>query len=296
MTSTREPPASSPPLDDLLRREFVDLRLDDYAPLFSCIAAEQSPINDSASSSCHGVVQYWDHQPDDDVSSLLETTRQACKRAGVPWHFFDHDAASAFLAQELGPAYRRAYDKCLHPAQRSDFFRYCFLYRRGGMWLDADLVLTASPAFLLNCPRPVFFQRKDFHGGITNAFLYTPPGDPVFASIVATCLGHLEDETFYRDCATNRDILSSTGVIMINRVVASYAHAHLASNTPSDCPMRLIDETTHQQFIERGERFLGRPLAYKRTKKAWQAWCREAPGNPLEPDTLRQLKESTLRR
>ena len=279
-------------LADLCQRAFHDVRFEEYETLISHIAGITPPLEQHLFSPCGPVIQYWDHNPDEQVQKLLGATEAKCTENKIGWEFFDDARARDFLRHELGTEYLQAYQHCIHAAQRSDFFRYCYLYLNGGMWLDADLVLVASPAPLIGQTVPVFLQRPT-HGGITNWFLATPARHPLFAQLLEVCLRNLADESHRAQCAEQRDILTSTGVVAINRVVARYAHDHLRKKNQQQQPFFVIDHDLHDRFIMQGGEWLGQELAYKKDHRAWQRWCAEAPHNPLDPSRQEQLRRST---
>ena len=276
----------------LCQRAFCDVRFDEYQILFSHIAQSCPAIEEDFGEPCGALIQYWDHDPDPQVQTLLDATASQCHRHGVDWKCFDDAGAQAFLRHEMGNEYLEAYRHCLHPAQRSDFFRYCYLYRHGGMWLDADLVLIDSPAPLIGQRLPVFLQRPT-HGGITNWFLATPARHPLFANLLEVCLRNLADERCRARCAEQRDILTSTGVVAINRVVARHAHEHVCQGASDHPPFIVINHAQHDRLIMSGSQWLGQKLAYKRDHRSWQNWCAEAALNPLAPARQEQLRRST---
>jgi hypothetical protein len=53
---------------------------------------------------------------------------------------FDDDDARRFIAKRFRGRYVAAFDRCQHPAMRSDYFRLCYMYELGGFYVDADEV------------------------------------------------------------------------------------------------------------------------------------------------------------
>jgi mannosyltransferase OCH1-like enzyme len=88
------------------------------------------------------LVRYW-HDPDDlppDVSECLATW-EPLRRDGVSVHTFNDKSASRFIADRFTSLEVSAFERCRHPAMRSDYFRMCFLFAEGGLYVDADDVL-----------------------------------------------------------------------------------------------------------------------------------------------------------
>ncbi len=47
----------------------------------------------------------------------------------------------AYIAERYGPREVAAFERCRHPAMRSDYLRMCFVLAEGGLYVDADDVL-----------------------------------------------------------------------------------------------------------------------------------------------------------
>lgn len=51
---------------------------------------------------------------------------------------FDDTSARRFIEDRFSAQHLRAFDRCVHPAMRADYFRLCFMLRFGGLYVDAD--------------------------------------------------------------------------------------------------------------------------------------------------------------
>jgi mannosyltransferase OCH1-like enzyme len=60
---------------------------------------------------------------------------------GVAFRLFDDESAAAFIRARYGSQETAAFERCRHPAMRSDYLRMCFLLQEGGLYVDADDVL-----------------------------------------------------------------------------------------------------------------------------------------------------------
>src|ERR1700730_10750757 len=58
---------------------------------------------------------------------------------------FDDVTAARFIAEHFSALHVLAFKKCQHPAMRSDFFRYAFMLKVGGFYVDADDVYLGGP-------------------------------------------------------------------------------------------------------------------------------------------------------
>lgn len=105
--------------------------------LLSCSTARRTPL--PAAPIPRVIVQFWHDSADvpQDVSECLDSwgplIECGCRRV-----LFDDDTARVFIAKFLGSTHAAAFDRCLHPAMRCDYFRLCWMLLRGGFYVDAD--------------------------------------------------------------------------------------------------------------------------------------------------------------
>ncbi|MCP5537700.1 MAG: hypothetical protein H7A51_15885 [Akkermansiaceae bacterium] len=85
------------------------------------------------------IVQFWDDldRLPHDVRGCMESWRKL-EQAGFDLQIYDDSSAREFIRIHLGSRYEKAYDKCYHPSMKSDYFRYAFIFVKGGFYVDAD--------------------------------------------------------------------------------------------------------------------------------------------------------------
>lgn len=91
------------------------------------------------------LVQFWHDLTDvpPDVRRCLNSWDRL-RDEGFVLQLFDDASAVAFIADRYGPDERAAFESCTHPAMRSDYFRMCFIFAEGGLYVDADDVLVGD--------------------------------------------------------------------------------------------------------------------------------------------------------
>jgi len=97
------------------------------------------------------IIQFWNDlgQLPSDVRECVESWSKL-ERQGFERFLFDERQARAFIAQRLGPRCENAYDRCSHHAMQADYFRLCYIFVEGGIYVDADDLYSASDVeFLL---------------------------------------------------------------------------------------------------------------------------------------------------
>lgn len=92
------------------------------------------------------IVQFWDDldRLPDDVKACMESWRQL-EHCGFEIEVFDESLAKNFIRRHLGDRYEKAFDKCYHPSMMSDYFRYSYVFVKGGFYIDADDVYHGNP-------------------------------------------------------------------------------------------------------------------------------------------------------
>lgn len=91
------------------------------------------------------LVRFW-HDPYDvpsDVHDCLKSWDRLLDQ-GFTFRMFDDSSAATYIAERYGPREIAAFERCRHPAMRSDYLRMCFVLAEGGLYVDADDVLLGS--------------------------------------------------------------------------------------------------------------------------------------------------------
>lgn len=90
-------------------------------------------------------MQFWH-----DLGQLPEDVRECIsswsrwKTSGIDHRVFDAADAERFISRSLGLDHARAFERCYHPAMQADYFRLCYLFVEGGLYVDADDVCIVS--------------------------------------------------------------------------------------------------------------------------------------------------------
>lgn len=62
------------------------------------------------------------------------------------YHFYDDEACEQFMREELDRDVYTAYMKCPLVVMKADLWRYCIIYKYGGIYADMDTVAMRSPS------------------------------------------------------------------------------------------------------------------------------------------------------
>jgi len=109
---------------------------------------QPSPLSSSAwsASAPKRIVQFWDdlQRLPQDVEACMDSWRQL-EQSGFELEVFDKKSASNFIRSRLGARFEDAFNKCYHPSMMSDYFRYSYVFVKGGFYIDADDVYHGTP-------------------------------------------------------------------------------------------------------------------------------------------------------
>ena len=166
-------------------------------------------------------------------------------------HLFTDDDCSNFIRDNFEPNVLSAY-KCLKPgAYKADLWRYCIIYKKGGVYTDIKLemkiplyeVLEKHPVIYvqdtLSFPRARVPGVSNFLYGLSpppnvlttstplyNGFLASPPGNPVFKA----CIDEIVESCKNRDYKQN--MFDITGPYQLGRMVDNYKGESFSRNSP----------------------------------------------------------------
>ena len=106
------------------------------------IDEERLHVDSSENAIPKKILQYW-HDPADlpaDVRECMASWEQLAER-GFEFFLYDDVSAAEYIAGRYGKREQDAFERCAHPAMRSDYLRLCFIVEEGGLYVDADDVL-----------------------------------------------------------------------------------------------------------------------------------------------------------
>lgn len=125
------------------------------------------------------------------IYSLLEMNPE------FDYYLYSDDACRKFIKDNFNEDVVEAFDTLIPGAYKSDLWRYCILYKLGGVYLDIKFK-TLAPLIPLIENNPEIFVRDipitlsfEFNSYVYNAFMVSPPNNPIFKdcieSIVNSC-------------------------------------------------------------------------------------------------------------
>lgn len=260
--------------DDALRSAFMrQLML--MAPAASSPDGDLRPA--AACTIPRVLVRFWDAQIPADVQDCLNTW-EPLQADGFELLTFTDETAAAYIEETFGPRQLEAFERCHHPAMRSDYFRLCYVLASGGFYVDADDVLTLGQWPLLyqddrlkvqplgyDMPSTLMVDTAElWQAGpddadrifyVNNTPLVAPPGHPVVrAALLRATQALLSGRPL-------NDIQAVTGPGNLTAVLAAHARdLALAGKAPDFELMRSWDRIAETRWH----------LSYRHDQRNWR--------------------------
>lgn len=129
---------------------------------------------------------------------------------------FDDDSASIFIEQHFSHRVLQAFHQLNVNAYRADFFRYCFLYIRGGVYLDMNKESQQPFRNIIPPDQEIVLVEDRLPGDIFQAFMACVPNHPFLHKIIDACVDNIE-KRFY-----GKNSLSPTGPHLVGMLYSQY--------------------------------------------------------------------------
>jgi Glycosyltransferase sugar-binding region containing DXD motif len=238
------------------------------------------------------IVQFWDASPaiPTDVSECLDSWRSAGQASGFTHILFDDASAERFIARSLGRSFAEAFALCPHPAMRSDYFRLCYIFTRGGFYVDADEVCSGRdlPFWFCDCrlkvqplcydtlteamvPADVFRHRQNDSSNwifyVNNNPLIAPARHPV----IQLALRRATHLLLY-DGEERLDIQATTGPGNLTRSLVEHALT-VESSAPEDRDFAFLSDWDAFSTSRW-------PLSYRDDERNWRLWTPSVVASP----------------
>lgn len=140
--------------------------------------------------------------------------------------YFDDTTAREFLVREYGCRLITAYDDLIPGAYKADLFRYAFLYKYGGVYMDTGFVSMAPLRELIKSDDEFISPEDDGNGkSLYNAFICCVPEHPLIAEALRICLKNIEN----RDKTS--EMLTITGPGVLGKAFKKYMGHYPKPNT-----------------------------------------------------------------
>ena len=141
------------------------------------------------------------------------------KNKGYTYKFYTDKDCDVFMQQNYPDIYP-LYAKLTLPVMKADLWRYCVIYKYGGIYADVDTILVSSP--------DIFIKNKDLIVAPENAdhicqwTFAAPPGSPILKSIIDYVVSQISGNVYNG----KHFVLNTTGPGAFTRGIQQYMGQH----------------------------------------------------------------------
>jgi len=108
------------------------------------------------------------------------------------YYLYSDDACRKFIKDNFNEDVVSAFDSLKPGAYKSDLWRYCILYKKGGVYLDIKFKSLVPLAPIIEENPEIFVRDIDFnisfylkfHSEVYNAFMVSPPNNKIFKDCI----------------------------------------------------------------------------------------------------------------
>jgi len=106
------------------------------------------------------------------------------------YYLYSDEACEKFIKDNFNEEVLTAFNTLKPGAYKSDLWRYCILYKKGGVYLDIKFKTLVPLAPIIEVNPEIFVRDMpitfsfDFHSQVYNAFIVSPPNNPIFKGCI----------------------------------------------------------------------------------------------------------------
>ena len=175
-----------------------------------------------------------------EMNQALESFRS---QKGYQHFLFGDEECYKQLLMDFGQRYADAFALLVPGAYRADFWRYCILYKYGGIYSDAKATLYRDLDEILRPQDDLLLVRDVPASCLLNAFIACSPGHPLLKIAIDRCLHNIENRLY------GVDPLDVTACHLLGRALCQW------KGQPDDtCVLDAGSDLTTQIFKRSGDR------------------------------------------
>jgi mannosyltransferase OCH1-like enzyme len=142
------------------------------------------------------IFQLW-HSPEDVSDQMIQRTEVLKKQhPDFHYHLFFLDTAREFIRENFESKVLAAFDSIVPFAFKSDLWRYCILYKYGGIYLDMKYECTNGFRFSLLDLQQEYYVFDVDQRSIYNGFIVSKPNNRIFLHAINQIVKYTR-ERFY---------------------------------------------------------------------------------------------------
>lgn len=135
-------------------------------------------------------------------------------------HLFDDNDCREYLKNNYSEIHVQAFDKLIPGAYKADFWRYCVLYKEGGIYMDIKYIPQNGFRLIHLTEKEHFVLDQDNHG-IYNALMVCKPGNPILLKAIRQVIRNIKMKYY------GNNVLDPTGPHLLAQFFPSFVKNNL---------------------------------------------------------------------
>lgn len=183
-------------------------------------------------------------------------------------YLFSHEACENFIRENFSRSVLKAFRMLKPGAYKSDLWRYCILWKNGGVYMDVKFYPVVPLSDLLSNHPDLFIKDviathtsnadmkcKHAAGGLYNGFMISKPKNPIFKEMIDTIVKHCKAKN------GKNSMLQVTGPCLLGEVV----ERHHSKKFIEDLPFEFIG--VNEEGVQMGNIIQGEDTIIKQYKE-----------------------------
>jgi mannosyltransferase OCH1-like enzyme len=139
------------------------------------------------------IYQVWHNKQDMPPSVHKSVERIKLQNPEFEHHLFDEQECRQFLVEHFPPKIVKTYDAIVPHAIKADLWRYCIMYKLGGIYLDSKYYGVHGFKLLYLTGKEYFCKDTEMSlGAIYNAILICKPGNAIMLQCIEQVVDNFE--------------------------------------------------------------------------------------------------------
>ena len=134
------------------------------------------------------------------------------------YYLYSDDECANFIKDNFDKDVLEAFQMLRPGAFKSDLWRYCILYKRGGVYLDIKYYSVVPLVDIIDENQTVFVRDttapRTAEGCFYNGFIVSPPNNEIFGKCISDIVLSTKNKLY------KRNVLDITGPCMLGRILA----------------------------------------------------------------------------
>jgi mannosyltransferase OCH1-like enzyme len=157
----------------------------------------------------HNIFQTW-HSKKLPKSMFLAISQIKKANPRFNHYLFDDDDCCKFIKKHFNDDVLNAYDRLIPGAYKADLWRYCVLYKMGGIYLDIKYIPINNFKFR-NLLNKEYWVTDIDENGIYNAFMICKAGNPILLNAINKIVDNVKNKYYGSSC------LEPTGPLLLGQ-------------------------------------------------------------------------------